>query len=154
MATIFLMCGFLGAGKTTVSRQLAKEYDAEYMNVDTHVMQMFSDAEYEHNWEKCFVAAEEDLWQKIVRCARDNKNVVFDVGFWTRKSRDMARMRARQIGITPMVYYVFAPDEILKKRIAQRLGKIAENNIKNFDTIKLMFEEPQANEDFIRIDNY
>lgn len=56
--------------------------------------------------------------------------------------------------MTPIVYYVYAPDEILKERIAQRPGKIAENNIKNFDTIKQMFEEPQADEDFIRIDNY
>ena len=44
--------------------------------------------------------------------------------------------------------------KILKERIAQRPGKIAENNIKSFDTIKQMFEEPRADEDFIRIDNY
>ena len=154
MAKIFLICGFLGAGKTTISKQLAKQYDAEYMNVDNHVMQMFARDEYESNWEKCFTTAEDDLWQKIQLCAQSNTNVVFDVGFWTRKSRDAARARARQIGMTPIVYYVYSPDEILKERIAQRPGRIAENNIKNFDTIKQMFEEPQADEDFIRIDNY
>ena len=154
MAKIFLICGFLGAGKTTISKQLAKQYDAEYMNVDNHVMQMFARDEYESNWEICFTTAEDDLWQKIQLCAQSNTNVVFDVGFWTRKSRDAARARARQIEMTPIVYYVYAPDEILKERIAQRPGKIAENNIKNFDTIKQMFEEPQADEDFIRIDNY
>ena len=64
MAKIFLICGFLGAGKTTISKQLAKQYDAEYMNVDNHVMQMFARDEYESNWEKCFTTAEDDLWQK------------------------------------------------------------------------------------------
>ena len=154
MAKIFLMCGFLGAGKTTVSKQLAKQYNAEYMNVDRHVTQMFARDEYERDWEKCFAAAEDALWQKIQLCAQSDTNVVFDVGFWTRESRDTACARARQIGMTPIVYYVYAPDKILKERIAQRPGKIAENNIKNFDIIKQMFEEPQTDEEFIRIDNY
>ncbi len=154
MAKIFLMCGFLGAGKTTVSKRLAKQYDAEYMNVDNHVIRLFTRDEYEDNWENCFSTAEEDLWQKIRLCAQSNTNVVFDVGFWTRQSRDIARTRAKQFGMTPIVYYVYAPDEILKQRIASRSGKIAENNIKNFDAIKQMFEEPQADEDFIHINNY
>ncbi|MBQ8293873.1 MAG: ATP-binding protein [Alphaproteobacteria bacterium] len=154
MAKLFLICGFLGAGKTTVSKQLAKQYNAEYMNVDSHVTQLFARDEYEHNWEKCFSIAEDDLWQKIKLCAQSDTDVVFDVGFWTRKSRDMASARARQIGMTPIVYYVYAPDEILKKRIAQRSGRIAENNIKNFDTIKQMFENPQVDEDFVQVDNF
>ena len=76
MAKIFLICGFLGAGKTTISKRLAKQYDAEYMNVDNHVMQMFARDEYESNWEKCFTTAEDDLWQKIQLCAQSNTNVV------------------------------------------------------------------------------
>ncbi len=154
MAKLFLICGFLGAGKTTVSKQLTQQYDAEYMNVDSHVTQLFTRDEYENNWEACFTVAEHDLWQKIRLCAQSDTNVVFDVGFWTRKSRDVARARARQIGMTPIVYYVYAPDKVLKERIAQRSGKIAENNIKNFDTIKPMFEEPQSDEEFVRIDNF
>ena len=150
MAKLFLICGFLGAGKTTISKQLAIEHNAEYMNVDKHVMKMFAPDEYERNWEKCFAAAEEDLWQQIQQCAKLHKNVVFDVGFWTRKSRDDARLRATQAGIKPIVYYVYAPDEILKQRIAKRPGKIAENNIKNFDTIKQMFEEPQNRQNKIK----
>lgn len=154
MAKVFLICGFLGAGKTSISKQLTQEYDAEYMNVDNHVMEMFSPDEYESNWEECFTAAEEDLWQQIQQCATTNKNVVFDVGFWTRESRDAARRRATQSGMEPIMYYVYAPDEILKQRIANRPGKIAENNIKNFDTIRKMFEEPKTDEDFVRIDNF
>lgn len=154
MATLFLICGFLGSGKTTLSKRFAMEHNAEYMNVDETVIQMFTAGEYEYNWEKCFATAEEILWQQIQQCAKSNKNVVFDVGFWTRKSRDDARLRATQAGMKPIVYYVYAPDDILKQRIAKRPGKIAENNITNFDTIKQMFEEPQTDEDFIRIDNF
>ena len=154
MAKLFLMCGFLGAGKTTVSKQLIEENDAKYMNIDNLVMEMFTPYEYENNWEKCFAIAEEHLWQQIQLYATQNKNVVFDIGFWTRKSRDMARIRATQIGMEPVVYYVYAPDEILKQRIAKRPGKIAANNIKNFDIIRKLFEEPQADEEFVRINNF
>ena len=154
MAKLFLMCGFLGAGKTTVSKQLADKCNAEYMNVDETVMKNFTPIEYENNWEACFGKAEEMLWRKIHNCALHNKNVVFDVGFWTRQSREVARMRAKHVGMEPMLYYVYAPDEILKQRIAQRSGKIAENNVKNFDTIKQMFEIPQADEEFVQVDNF
>lgn len=154
MAKLFLICGFLGAGKTTVSKRLADEYNAEYMNVDETVMKTFTPDEYENNWETCFGKAEEMLWQKVQECAEHNKNVVFDVGFWTRKSRDDARLRATQVGMAPVLYYVYAPDKILKQRIAKRPGKIAANNVKNFDTIKQMFEPPQADEEFVQVDNF
>lgn len=154
MAKLFLICGFLGAGKTTLSKRFAMEHNVEYMNVDETVMQMFTAGEYEYNWEKCFATAEEILWQQIQQCAAINRNVVFDVGFWTRKSRDIARQRAMNIGMQSVLYYVYAPDAILKQRIAMRPGKIAENNIKKFDTIRKMFEEPQEDEEFVRIDNF
>ena len=133
MAKLFLICGFLGAGKTTFSKKLAYETNAEYMNVDEYVMQNFTKQEYENNWEYCFTKAEELMWQKIYKCTQNNQNVVFDVGFWTRQSRDKARNRVLKIGITPVLYYIYAPDEILKQRIATRSGSIAENNIKNFE---------------------
>lgn len=154
MAKLFLICGFLGAGKTTFSKKLAYEHNAEYMNVDEYVMRNFTKEEYENNWEECFSKAEEALWKKIYKCAKNNQNVVFDVGFWTRQSRDNARNRAQEIGITPVLYYIYAPDEILKQRIATRPGSIAANNIKKFDSIKQMFEVPQSDEDFIQINNY
>lgn len=154
MAKIFLICGFLGAGKTTISKQLAQQYNAEYMNVDETVLQMFAPEQYHKEWEHCFSGAEKALWLKIQECAKCGKDVVFDVGFWTRKSRDEARLRAKQNGIEPVLYYVYAPDHILKQRISKRTGKIAANNIKNFDTIKQMFEPPQSDEKFIHVDNF
>lgn len=154
MAKLFLICGFLGAGKTTISKQLAQQHDAEYMNVDETVIQMFAPEQYHNDWESCFYEAEKVLWLKIQECAKCDKDVVFDVGFWTRKSRDEARLRAQQIGLEPVLYYVYAPDNILKQRISKRPGKIAANNIKNFDTIKQIFEPPQSDEKFIRVDNF
>lgn len=154
MAKIFLICGFLGAGKTTISKQLAQQYDAEYMNVDETVAQMFAPEQYHNDWERCFSEAEKVLWLKIQEYAKCDKSVVFDVGFWTRESRDEARLRAQQIGLEPVLYYVYAPDNILKQRISKRTGKIATNNIKNFDNIKQMFEAPQSDEKFIRVDNF
>ena len=46
------------------------------------------------------------------------------------------------------------PDDIAKDRILLRSGKIAENNVRNFDEIKKLFSEPDIDEDVIIINNY
>ena len=154
MAKICFVCGFLGAGKTTVSKKLTMEYRAEHLNADNLCMKLHKPEEYETNWEDCFSKTMDVLWQKAEKCALENKNIIFDIGFWDKKSRKDAFKKAISLGLEPKLYYVYAPDEILKQRIAIRSGAIAEYNLKNFEKLKLLFEEPKNDEPHIRVNNY
>ena len=64
----YLICGFLGAGKTTYSQKLSKETGAIHLNPDEWCMKLFSKEEY----------------------AQKGKSIIFDMGFWTKQSRDEA----------------------------------------------------------------
>lgn len=59
------------------------------------------------------------------------------------------------MGGNPIVYYIYAPNSVLKQRLTTRRGKIAEQNLLHFDNIKKKsFEEPTQDEVFITIKNY
>ena len=150
----YLICGFLGAGKTTYSKKLAAEIGAVHLNPDEWCMKLFSKAEYSQNWSACFSKTVDYLWEKTKECAKDGQSVVFDMGFWTRQSRQDAIKKVRTLGFSPKIHYIYAPDDILKQRISKRSGIIADYNLKHFDEIKKQFEEPDASERFVLINNY
>ncbi len=152
--TIYLICGFLGAGKTTYSEKLAQNTGAIHLNPDKVCMLKYPYEEYENNWETCFAQTIDYLWQEIATYIREHKDVIFDMGFWTKSSREQAVNKVKQLGGNPIIYYIYAPDSILKQRLAQRKGKIAEQNLLHFDTKKKSFEEPSQDEVFVTIKNY
>lgn len=154
MPEFHIICGFLGAGKTTYSKKIALEINAEHLEADNLCMSLFSQEEYENHWEDCFTKTVEIMWKKAALCAQKGKNVIFDTGFWSAAGRKDAEQRAQQLGFTPIIDYIYAPDDILKARIAQRQGEIARRNLQNFDKTKQLFEAPGENETFNRIDNY
>ena len=43
----YLICGFLGAGKTTYSKKLAQQTNATHLNADELCMKLFKKEEYE-----------------------------------------------------------------------------------------------------------
>jgi len=153
-ATLYIMQGFLGAGKTTFSKQLSLELDAVHLNPDEWCMKLFDKKHYEQDWENCFSETLDILWQKTVEYLNNGTDVIFDMGFWSRDSRNHAKSIAGQCGSDFKHYYIYAPDDVLKRRISTRPGKIAENNVKNFEEIKKLFQEPEIDENPIIINSY
>lgn len=151
----YLICGFLGAGKTTYAHGLSSETGAVCLNPDTVCMRLFTPEQYERNWDACFAKAVDSLWIQAADYARQGQSVIFDMGFWTRQSRQEATRKARQIGFKAVVHYVDAPDEILKQRLAQRPGIIAARNLQHFETLRQQFEAPNSaqGETYIYIKN-
>ncbi|MBQ3696008.1 MAG: ATP-binding protein [Alphaproteobacteria bacterium] len=154
LPTCYLISGFLGAGKTTYSQKLSKETGAIHLNPDEWCMKLFSKEEYEQNWSKCFSETIEHLWKKAEEYAKNKKSVIFDMGFWTKLSRDEATQRAKDLGFNPVIHFLNVPDEILKQRISAREGTIAEYNLKHFDELKKQFEVPTKTEKYVKYDNY
>ncbi len=147
----YLICGFLGAGKTTYSKKLAQQTNAIHLNADEWCMKLFKKEEYEKNWEGCFLKTMEYLWEQAHIFSKQGQSIIFDIGFWSKQSRNEASAKAIELGFTPIIYYVYAPDDTLKERIAKRPGAIAEHNIKHFNEIKKYFEEPDKSENYIKI---
>lgn len=153
--TLYIIQGFIGSGKSTFSKKLAGETGAIILNPDDYVVSNFSREEYMKNWEECFNNALDKLWLKAKSLLQENRSVVFDMGFWKKADRDLARNIARKLNVKFLHYYLEVPDDILKQRIINsRPKEWADLHIKNFENNKLNFEKPTKEENVIIIKNY
>lgn len=153
--TLYLIQGFIGAGKTTFSKKLSLESGAIHLNPDEAVTKLYSKDEYMQNWDECFENTVHALWEKTKEYLNKGNDVIFDMGFWYRKDRDFARQIARECNANCLLYYLYVPDNILKERIvADRPPEWAERHLQNFDKSKSRFEVPKPDEDAITINHF
>ncbi len=154
-STLYIIQGFIGAGKTTFSKKLANETGAIYFNPDEWVTKLYSKEEYMKNWDICFEEVLKILWLKIKQHLKSGEDVVFDMGFWLKKDRDCARQIACECNSICKHYYLYVPDKILKERIIMnRPPEWAIIHLKNFDKNKSKFEVPTLDENAIVINNF
>lgn len=154
-STLYIIQGFIGAGKSTFSKKLTKETGASILNPDEWVSKLFTKEECEQEWDRCFDNAVAILWEKAKSLLKEGISVIFDMGFWFKKDRDFARKVAEECGAETVLYYLYVPDEILKKRIIDsRPPRWAKIHIENFDKNKEKFEIPLPEENAIKINNF
>jgi len=153
--TLYIIQGFIGAGKSTFSKKLSSEKMAVHLNPDECVSKLYKKSEYMNNWDACFNNTLNYLWQKAEELLKSGEDVVFDMGFWLKKDRDFAKALAKKCNSNFVHYYLYVPDEILKERIIKtRPPEWAERHIANFDKNKSFFEEPRSDEDVVVINNF
>lgn len=121
---LHLVCGPIGAGKTTAARGLASERDAMLFSLDDWVMQMFG-AEAPHpmifEWwaERCRRCSER-IWSISEALLVRGVEVVLDFGFPRAAHREEYRQRARQAGVTVHLHVVDAGAELRWQRVRRR----------------------------------
>jgi predicted kinase len=114
-ATLYLIVGLPGAGKTTKARQLEVESPALRFTPDEWMKALFG-----RN-----VPAERDalegrlIWIAL-RALQLHTNVVLDFGFWGKDERSSLRWIARQIGAKSQVIYLPIDRETQHKRVQMR----------------------------------
>ncbi|HLJ82508.1 MAG TPA: ATP-binding protein [Ktedonobacterales bacterium] len=117
-ATLYLVVGLPGAGKTTKARQLEVEASALRLTPDEWMKSLFG-----RN-----VPAERDalegrlIWIAL-RALRLHTNVILDFGFWSKDERSSLRWIARQIGAKSQVIYVPIDPETQRKRVHNRFAE-------------------------------
>lgn len=155
IVTLYIIQGFIGAGKSTYSKKLASETGAVHLNPDEWVTKFYDRSEYMQNWDNCFEETVNRLWQKAKEDLQRGESIIFDMGFWHKKDRDFARRIAGECNCQFKHIYLHVPDEVLKKRIIEtRPPEWAEKHLQNFERNKSLFEEPEESENAIKINNF
>lgn len=88
MTTVHMICGYLGAGKTTFARKVEERERALRFSVDEMYLRLFADGptyELDSAAMGRLLDVIEDHW---TRAAVQGISVVLDLGFWNREFRE------------------------------------------------------------------
>ena len=114
MSEIILIRGPLGVGKTTISKELAKQLNASYFSVDGILEELQLDkTDGDGIPVKNFISAQEHILP-LIKVAMDNgKGVIIDGNFYHKEQLDYF---AKKFGEKLHVYTLHAPIEACIER--------------------------------------
>ena len=131
MAKIYFICGFIGSGKTTYSKQLATRSHGYRYNLDEWMIPLFG----EHMERAVFDARIESLTKLFKRQAlmllELGVPVIFDFGFWSRADRQSIRNWAISQQLDFQFVYLDSDYELCCERAKQRNQTIKQGQQQN-----------------------
>lgn len=124
MATVFLLCGLPGSGKTTLARQIERERRAVRLAPDEWIAALFG-PDIQHRDPDTFVgparerteALQRELAGRLLSLGVD---VILENGFWGRNERDEYRAWAHGLGAHVVLRYLEVSREELWRRLQRR----------------------------------
>jgi predicted kinase len=118
--TVDLLCGFIGAGKTTFARKIEARTGAVRITKDEWLIRLVGNdptiegyADYDHN----ILELTRDFTFQLVEKGID---VIIDEGFWAKEERALMRRRIAASGAKAVLYYLDTPIETIRERVARR----------------------------------
>jgi len=152
-SVVYLICGFIGAGKTTFAKKLEEKTGAVRITKDEWSIRLIGNdptidgyAEWDHK----ISGLSRDV---AFQLAGKGVDVIIDEGFWERDLRDEMRRRIGAIGAKAVMYYVETPMEVIRERVAGRNSAPTEDSFKisreMLDNYLMYWQPPGEGEDYI-----
>lgn len=120
MATLILICGLPGSGKTTLAKQIESERPALRLTLDEWIVRLFGTDPTTATLDWCRGPVEAVQWTVAERALSLGINVTLDFGFWPRSEREDFRSRAAALGARSEVHSLVLPRSVLSARLAAR----------------------------------
>jgi predicted kinase len=148
--TLYLMVGYPGAGKTTVSKIIAELSGAEHLWADKERRQMFGTVYRRDQSAELY----KNLNNRAKSLLSAGKSVVFDANFNYLADREHLRQIAKNVGADTKLLWITTPEDIAHKRACDdpngnRLYVQMTN--KDFERVASSLEEPSQDEQAIQI---
>lgn len=119
-STIYLICGFIGAGKSTFARKLEEKTGAVRISKDEWSIRFIGNdptIDGYAKWDRKIIDFSRDI---AFNLAEKGIDVVMDEGFWEKETRNEMRRRAKAIGAKVVMYYLDTPIETVRERVLRR----------------------------------
>lgn len=120
MATLILICGLPGAGKTTVAKQIERDRPALRLSPDEWIEVILEDHSDQVELDRLRTPVETVQWDVAMRVLALGVDVIIEWGFWSRGERQMFRERAQAQGHRVELCYLAVSNEELWERLSRR----------------------------------
>jgi predicted kinase len=154
-ATLNVIFGPCGAGKTTYAHTFARREKAVAFILDDWMARMFGPdmpdpIEYEWMLERV-ARCEAQIWSVAAAIIGSGGSVILDIGLMRRADRARIRKIAEATGLPLRFHFVDAPQEVRRERVAGRNVVRGENfaievSPDMFDFIEGVYEPPEPDE--------
>lgn len=153
MAKLYVTCGFIGSGKTTFAKELAKQQKAFRFSMDEWMIPLYG----EHMEREVFDArlnTLQDLFkQSALQLAALDVPVIFDFGLWKQEDRKAIIQWAEQNHFELSILYLDVGfDECQKRAFArneQANGDVYQMTPEMLELFWSWFEPPNADEPYV-----
>ena len=152
---VYLICGFIGAGKTTFAKKLEEKTGAVRITKDEWSIRFIGNEPtidgYEE-WDQKICGLSRDV---AFQLAEKGIDVIIDEGFWEKELRDEMRRRTSTIGAKAVMYYVETPIETIRERVVGRNNNLTKDSFKisreMLDNYLMYWQPPSEDEDYILV---
>ncbi len=120
MATLYLICGLPGSGKTTLARQIEQEHRALRLCPDEWIAALLRDVTDLVEIDRLRTPVEIIQWDVAKRVLALGVDVVLEFGFWSREERAGFRAEAEALGVRVELRYLDVSRDELSARLSRR----------------------------------
>jgi predicted kinase len=151
MATVHLLCGKTGSGKTTYARRL-EQNGAVRFSVDECMLRLFGAHMPRKEFDARLALCLNLVLELAERLAELGVPAVVDAGFWRRDGRREVRERLARRGVHACLHYFDVPDSELWRRLELRNREARAGTFEitreMFELFSGWFEAPGPEEEF------
>lgn len=153
MSKIYFVCGFIGSGKTTYSKQLAEAHGAFRFSIDEWMIPLYGEHMEREVFDRRLATLEELFKSSAMQLFALGVPVIFDFGFWRKTERSTFIGWASRLGVESEMHYLDVPFEVCKHRATARnselQGKSYEMTPEMLDLFWSCFETPTPDENVV-----
>ncbi|WP_460624161.1 AAA family ATPase [Kineococcus endophyticus] len=126
---VVLLCGMVGAGKTTFATRLEREGYVR-LSIDEELWSRFGRYGLDYPtevYDEYSHVAEHVLLDRLRSLVAQGRDVVVDFGFWSRASRDRYKRVVQEMGARWRLVHLDVPRDVLLRRLAVRSSRFDAN---------------------------
>ena len=150
-ATVHLLCGYNGAGKTTYAKRLAETHAAIRFSLDEWMLRLYPGLSYDSDgYGTSAEVCKNLIWDVALEVLRRGLDVVLDWNQWSRSRRAIWRDKAAKVGHPVVLHFIDVPVDTAIGRCAQRAaGSNPGSHVLTPGDVRklaLIFEKPTTDE--------